>query len=52
MINNVASSQEKEYTYIADIFDYNNCREEDCLFTTYTSCPEFINGRRCFLNSD
>ncbi|CAD8079180.1 unnamed protein product [Paramecium primaurelia] len=46
-----SSSQEKEYIYIPDIFDYNNCREEDCLFTIYTSCPEFINGKRGFLNS-
>ncbi|CAK82961.1 unnamed protein product (macronuclear) [Paramecium tetraurelia] len=52
VINNVASDKEKEYIFAADIFDYNSCRNEDCVFSIHSDCPEFRNGRRCFLKSE
>ncbi|CAD8088835.1 unnamed protein product [Paramecium sonneborni] len=51
VVNNVASDKEKEYIYNADIFDFNSCRNQDCLFNTHSDCPSFRNGRRCFLKS-
>ncbi|CAD8186192.1 unnamed protein product [Paramecium octaurelia] len=51
VINNVASDKEKEYIFAAEMFDYNSCKNEDCVFTLHSFCPEFINGRKCFLKS-
>ncbi|CAD8092545.1 unnamed protein product [Paramecium sonneborni] len=51
VINNVASNQEKEFLYITDFFNFNTCRNQDCLFNTIQGCPTFINGRRCFLQA-